>query len=264
MRNIAVISLIAVSALSMAVSIPYSTGFETTEVPAWGSPNPATNVDWNGLNNWRVSTAQKFAGVQSLQATTNGTTALPSTTIQPTSFLASQNQGQIQTNVKLYLDSTSQFGTTSVNNVHGLSSNITWNSGISSRAIRIGVQNNGNVVLWTNSTFTYQTIGTISSFQNQWLDLNLILDTTNQNVGYNFAILNSSNTQVFAGSGNILTTPVTDARIAFTSVVAVANGSGGPMNAFYDNFNISQAVPEPASMTILGLGAAALLRRRKK
>jgi hypothetical protein len=267
MRNIALLTMVGMSALSLAVNLPYSTSFETTEVPAWGSPNPATNSDWNGLNNWRVSTTQKFSGSQALYATTNGTTLLPSTTIQPTSFPSSQNQGQIRTNMKMFMESSAgSFGTTSTNNVHGFRSRMTWNNGISSRSIRTGIQNNGNVVMWNDSSFTYATIGTISNFstyRNQWLDLTLILDTTNPSIGYNLTIKDSANSQIFAGTGNILTTTVSGARIDFTSVVAVANGTGGPMGAYYDNFNV-EAVPEPATLTVLGLGAASLFRRRKK
>lgn len=259
--------MVGMSALSLAVTLPYSTSFETTEVPAWGSPNPATNVNWSGLNNWRVSTNQKFSGNQSLYATTNGTALLPSTTIQTTSIPNTQNQGQIRTSMKMYMESTAgSFGTTSTNNVHGFRSRITWNSGISSRSIRTGIQNNGNVVLWSDSSFTYSTIGTIANFstyRDQWLDLVLDLDTTSPQVSYLLTIKDSNNAQLFSGSGNILSTSVTGSRVDFTAVVAVANGAGGPMGAYYDNFKV-EAVPEPATLTVLGLGAAALLRRRKK
>ena len=37
-----------------------------------------------------------------------------------------------------------------------------------------------------------------------------------------------------------------------------------PCSAFVDNVSIQTAVPEPASLTALGLGALAVLRRRKK
>jgi hypothetical protein len=252
-----------VTTSAFAVNIPYFTGFETTEVPNWGFPNPAANADWNGLNNWRVSTAQKFAGDQALYATTNGITLLPSTTIQPDSFSNSQNQGQIQTNVKLFMETTSTlFGATSVANVHGLASNITWNNGVTSRALRFGVQNNGNIFLWNNSTFVYNTLGSLTNFRDQWLDLTLTIDTINPNVGLTLTIKDASNNQLFSTSTNLLSTGVADARVAFTTVVAASNGTGGAMGAYYDNFNI-RAVPEPSSIALLGFGVTALIRKRK-
>jgi hypothetical protein len=44
----------------------------------------------------------------------------------------------------------------------------------------------------------------------------------------------------------------------------VTNSGGGPSGAIFNGTVSGEAVPEPATMAILGLGAAALLRRKKK
>ena len=44
----------------------------------------------------------------------------------------------------------------------------------------------------------------------------------------------------------------------------VTNSGGGPSGAIFNGTVAGEAVPEPATMAILGLGAAAMLRRKKK
>ncbi|RYG33416.1 PEP-CTERM sorting domain-containing protein [bacterium] len=61
-------------------------------------------------------------------------------------------------------------------------------------------------------------------------------------------------------------TPYMDGTVktlTFTTIDGARTNSTSGSNAFVDNVSI-QAVPEPATMAALGLGAAALLRRRRR
>lgn len=263
MRNIALLTMVGMSALSLAVTLPYSTSFENTESPSWPLANGlASNSNWSSMANWRVSTAQVFSGAQSLNAGAT-TTSLPATVINPSSVPSADGLGVLVANSKMFMSSTFNNAPTGANAVYGIASRVTFGS-FSSTLNRFGVQNNGNVVLQNN--FAYTTLGTITGFQNQWLDISVVLDATNPRIGYTLTVKDSANTTLFNGSGNLRGTNETNVKIDYMGLFYASNGGSGSAltgNVYFDDFSI-EAVPEPATLTVLGLGAAALLRRRKK
>lgn len=263
MKKTILLTLVGISAISSAVTLPYSTGFENSEVPSWTlAGSAASNVNWSSMNNWRMSNAQVFAGAQSLNAGAT-TTNLPASVVNPSSVPVSAGTGILKSNAKMYMSSTFNGGATGANAVYGMASRVTYGS-FSSTLNRFGVQNNGNVVIQNN--FAYSTIGTISGFQNQWLDISLVLDATNPQIGYTLTVKDAANATLFNGSGNLRTTNETNVTIDYMGLFYANNGGTGSAltgNVYFDNMSI-EAVPEPATLTILGLGVAALLRRRKK
>lgn len=106
---------------------------------------------------------------------------------------------------------------------------------------------------------------TTADFLGRWVQLSVAADRslTTNNVTYTFSGLGTAGgnaTESFTTSVNFGTQ-----NISHLSVIAdwsnSATGSTGL--AFIDDLN-AQVVPEPATMAALGLGAVALLRRRKK
>ena len=256
------LTTLALAAGASAISLPYSTGFETSEF--WSSNAAAANPDWSGLNNWRTTTSLSFAGAQSLQASALAT-SLPTSTATPTSIIASQNKGTIAAGVRMYMGSSVSGAATGSNAVYGFATRVLDNFG---RLNRFAVENDGKVFLYSN--FAYTQIGTLStsSFQNQWLDLSLSLDTTlGSQIPYTFGVKDSGGNSLFSGSGNLLTgsTVVTTAGLDYVGLLYSNNGGSGAQiygNVAYDAFSV-QAVPEPGTFVALALGGLALVRRRR-
>jgi hypothetical protein len=268
MRICTLTALVVVTASSYAVSLPYSTGFEASEVPAWPTGTAAaSNVNWSSMNNWKMNNVIFFGGAQSLNAGAT-TSSLPASVVNATSLTAGQNTGQVTANTKMYMSSVFGTNATGANSVYGIATRTTWGTVGSSSLNRFVVQNNGNVHFYNN--FSYGTalgnIGTPTSFQNKWLDLSVTLDTTNPLIGYTFKVVDTTNSAVlFNGTGTILSAAQT-VTIDYFGLVYSSNGGSGSQvtgNVYYDDFNIN-VVPEPATLSILGLAAAALLRRRQK
>ena len=260
---LALASLGLVSGAS-AIPLPYATGFETSDL--WSSNAPASNPDWSGLNNWRTTTSLSFAGAQSLQASALAT-SLPNSTATPTSIPTSQNKGTVSASVRMSMGSTVA-GTatpTGANAVYGFATRVLDNFG---RLNRFAVQNDGGVYLFSN--FAYTKIGALSTsaFQNQWLDLSLSLNTTlGSQIAYTFGVKDATGASLFSGTGNLLTgsTVVTTEGLDYVGLVYANNGGSGSQiygNVAYDAFAV-QAVPEPGALAALGLGALALVRRRR-
>jgi hypothetical protein len=85
----------------------------------------------------------------------------------------------------------------------------------------------------------------------QWTHIDLNLAT----------LAGAGNVQGFTGNG-VIDQGATSKGV-LESLALTSLGNAGPYTVYLDNFRVG-AVPEPASMAALGLGVAALLRRRRK
>jgi PEP-CTERM motif len=109
---------------------------------------------------------------------------------------------------------------------------------------------------------------TVNDFLGRWVTMSLTADRSvaTNNVVFTFSGLDTTGglaTETFTKSVNFGTT-----NLAFVQVFSDwGSSSGANGSALLDDVSFGanpvNAVPEPASMAVLGLGAAALLRRRK-
>ncbi len=126
----------------------------------------------------------------------------------------------------------------------------------------IGIYNNVTMEGETHSSSKYQA-RILSATSAGWFTLT---DAPNRSVGWHeFKVVLSGNTASYYVDGALGRT-ITGAN-AFTidSVVMGSGLSSGTQSAFYDDFTVeANPVPEPATLAALGVGAAALVRRRAK
>jgi hypothetical protein len=232
----------------------YSTSFETSQ-------GYTSGVSAAGIDGWAAgsgsgsgqtaSTDYASAGTQSLKFTYTGGTfasvrhALPTfganaVTISSDIYVPSGNGADRLFGLYLSSSATGTLGST----VLGLSIG-------SNGAVRAGKT-------WS-ATYGAATIGTAAtgSFADRWLNISLTFDpatfvgtTTISGFGAGQSAITSSFTAVTAPLNiNVDADYLTSASAAGT--------------AYFDNLSVS-AVPEPASMAALGLGVAALLRKKRK
>lgn len=106
----------------------------------------------------------------------------------------------------------------------------------------------------------------ISDFTGRWVKLEVVADRsqTTNNVTFTFSGLGTSGgsaTETFVKSYNFGSGPGTSNVTHFSMVADWVTGAAAG-SAYFDDVQI-QAVPEPATMTLLALGALATRRRKK-
>ncbi len=87
---------------------------------------------------------------------------------------------------------------------------------------------------------------TLAMVKDQWVQLKFLIDLANNSVSEYY-------------NGNLLSTHEWDDNVHGT-LQAIDLFGNGASSVYYDNINI---VPEPATLSLLGLGAVALIRKRK-
>lgn len=129
--------------------------------------------------------------------------------------------------------------------------------------IMLNIYNDGGPYNWSTQVQFDGGAGTVSDFdvpastmamvRDQWVDFRneIDLDANTQSFFYNNQLLfTKSWTEGVSGGGAV-------------DIGAIDLFANGATSMYYDNLSLT-AVPEPASMLALGLGAAALLRRKRR
>lgn len=129
--------------------------------------------------------------------------------------------------------------------------------------IMLNIYNDGGPYNWSAQVQFDGGAGTVSDFdvpantmamvRNQWVDFRneIDLDANTQSFFYNNQLLfTKSWTEGVSGGGA-------------SDIGAIDLFANGATTMYYDNLSLT-AVPEPATMLALGLGAAALLRRKRR
>ncbi|MCB0827043.1 MAG: PEP-CTERM sorting domain-containing protein [Armatimonadetes bacterium] len=235
MKKIAVLSLVAALS-SFGVAQTFNVGFE--------SPDYTTGA-LNGQNGWfasggmDVSTDMALSGTQSLKVSTIG---------DKLGFFnfGSPMSGNITGMTSVFIDPSSA----DPDRVYGLQ---VWSGGFTS-VLNVSIAADGSVRGGNGLVFDDPVLGSISNATGRWIEVGFAFTT-----GTSDAVL-SVDGQSFnvSGIGNVA--DISDVDIVSRWI----NNSGTEGVAYFDDYMVTNAVPEPA--TLLGLSAlgALALRRRKK
>jgi hypothetical protein len=99
------------------------------------------------------------------------------------------------------------------------------------------------------------TVTPVGLVKGQWIGFSVDIDLVNDT-----KVVRYNNQQVLASRWRDVAGGTSGATLSVGAVDLYANNT---TSVFYDNLSL-QAVPEPATMTALALGAAAMLRRRRR
>lgn len=257
MTRTLVSALLLSVAAGSAFAQAYSTSFES---PAWSvtQSDPYLSNGWNRPSGsgsiFGLSTTTAFDGTQSARF-------LLSTANSTNYFVDAPTYGLTNTflsaNVMLYVagDDTSTTATQAGREIGIGTVGASATSGIYLRR-PLNTGNDLDVYIQKRNSFAYTKVGTLTNVLNTWVPMSIVYDLNAK------SIIGTAGNQTFTinsatdfGSGSF----VSNAQL-YSHGTSSARGLG-----FYDSYSQTNVpVPEPASLAVLGLGAAALLRRRRK
>lgn len=255
MNRLCVLAIAAVwaTATTAFAQVPFSTSFEASEgFIAGGSADGIdgwANGSGGGVSH-SVSTAQAFTGTQSIVFDNSGSN---------TSFYSIRRALNndyslvpvVTVSTKLYID-----GSTGADRLYGLLGTNSATGTMGSTILGITVSGTGVVragATW-GSTYSGAGIGTFTTgHADRWLTLTFTFDSTTR-----AATASASNgVETFTWSGTAGST----GNLLNFNLGSDYDGSAARNGIGY--FDDVQAVPEPATLAALGLGALALVRRRR-
>jgi hypothetical protein len=258
MKKILLLSLLAVGAAAQA-QVLVNTGFETNtlgnlDTQASGGPNPWTS-DANGavVNTGATLGSQAFTYGLTAQAAGGGIYHSWVDLYTGAATGAAVNVGDsIIGSISVFVDAND------VNSVAGLGA---WaNTGLNLHGIlAVG---SGQKIIYRNGTGTAApTLTTSTAVVNGWNTLEIKVTRTAVDTLVSTYKVNGSDL-----TGIAHTRTVTPTNLVSDFDLALFNGGTAAANTVgrYDNYKVEIVpVPEPASMAALGLGALALIRRRR-
>lgn len=271
MKRLLPLAILAFAAVSQA-QVNYSSGFEpSTYAPGllggqdgWVAGSGGTSLGAPGVVG---SPSPVFAGSQSvqLQGTTTGATFW-STGHAFAAGAPSTNTNLLTASAQIWVDTLAA----GVDRYFGIGFGTagTATSGFIGVGLGgSGLRGNGGSYASYNGTATGTLQArTVNDFLGRWVGVSFTADRslTTNNVVFQFTNLGTSGgsaTETFTKSVNFGTTNLTTVQL-FADWDATSTNAG---SAFFDNVSFgANPVPEPATMAALGIGAVALLRRRKK
>ncbi|RYG33414.1 PEP-CTERM sorting domain-containing protein [bacterium] len=269
MKNKIPLAVLALLGTSAAQAAPlYSTSFDTSEYTAgasvagrdgWflgSSSDPATQtvasgVGRDGTQGLRIANAAS-TGYYSVSH------ALPG---------AVQGFDPFTVSVDLYMDET-----TAASRMYELALLSSPTGGMATSSVLLGMSIGGDGKIRASSSWatlygtnTQRVTAAAGTFKSRWLNLTLKVDENRTGVATIRGLGDGSTfyTYTIPAIGYDSTTQSYKSILTANLVAENTGAFGGVGVGTFDNFNVT-AVPEPATLAALGLGAAALLRRRRK
>lgn len=231
------VPLLAFACVFAPLASAQSFGFETSEGFTVG--NLDGQQSWNGASNALVSTERARTGAQSVK--TVGGSSGGSSWVDFSPSLTDEFFMSVYVNIVSGSSTDRIFGITAFNGFL-TGPNVT-------------VSSSGQVRAGNSSAFSAPVVGNLTSAAtDRWIQIGLLYTP-----GTTSATVFADGQQFNVNLGSALS-QITDIGI-YSDYISDINSSG---TAYFDDYNVGDAVPEPATLIVLGTAALAAARRKRK
>lgn len=229
--------LLAFACVFAPLASAQSFGFETSEGFTVG--NLDGQQSWNGASNATVSTERARTGAQSVKTVGGSFGGSSWKDFSPT--LTSQFFMSVYVNIVSGSSNDRIFGITAFNGF--------------TTGPNVTVSSSGQVRAGTSSAFSAPVVGNLTSAAtDRWIQIGLLYTP-----GTTSATVFADGQQYNLTLGSALS-QITDIGI-YSDYISDINSTG---TAYFDDYNVGDAVPEPATLIVLGTAAMAAARRKRK